>query len=289
VRQREGDTRSAKSSSTFGGAAKETQSGSSARFPKDLDFEPVYSVADSRSEGFSARLFGGESRGKAFSGPAFAQAICLFGGGEDPVEETFAESIDGLLNARDFDHIDAGADDHPVSKLNHVVQLFESTSAAVVSCTVMPVALPDNGQDRRAGSDKVSVIPFQATGGPSSKGSGSPWIMQIAAVSGEEPGRLVRTLTGGIVGCGGWILSRGMSDSGRVSMLFEFERHACLDIYTVLIGAGIELNQSGHSRFTELCQCTRLGAEERCCEIASVDLEIIPCVPGTSKGMLSSA
>jgi len=101
-----------------------------------------------------------------------------------------------------------------------------------------------------------------------------PWAMQLRAISTEDPSRLVQALTGAILGCGGWVLSRGANDSGVVNMLFEFERQACIDIYSVLIGTGLELSQSGHVRFTELCQCTR--SQQRDCgeEIASVDLEI---------------
>jgi hypothetical protein len=101
-----------------------------------------------------------------------------------------------------------------------------------------------------------------------------PWAMQMKAVSIEEPSRLVQTLTGAILGCGGWVLSRGASDSGTVTMLFEFERQACVDIYSVMIAAGLELSQSGHIRFTELCQCTRSNRQECGTEIASIDLEI---------------
>lgn len=101
-----------------------------------------------------------------------------------------------------------------------------------------------------------------------------PWVLEMKAVSGIEPSRLVRTLTGGILGCGGWVLSRGASDSGTVNMLFEFERQACVDIYSVLIGAGLELSQNGHVRFTELCQCTRNQNRDCSAEIASVDLEV---------------
>ncbi len=98
--------------------------------------------------------------------------------------------------------------------------------------------------------------------------------MQMKAVSTEEPSRLVQSLTGAILGCGGWVLSRGANDTGTVNMLFEFERHACIDIYTVLIAAGVELSQNGHIRFTELCQCTRSQLSDCGAEIASVDLEI---------------
>jgi hypothetical protein len=90
----------------------------------------------------------------------------------------------------------------------------------------------------------------------------------------EEPGRLVRSLTGAILGCGGWVLSRGASDTGLVNVLFEFERRSCVDIYSILIAVGLELSQNGHSRFTELCQCTRFQGAERGEEIASIDLEI---------------
>jgi hypothetical protein len=101
-----------------------------------------------------------------------------------------------------------------------------------------------------------------------------PWAMQMKAVSVEEPSRLVQLLTGAILGCGGWVLSRGADDSGRINMLFEFERRACLDIYSLLIAAGLELSQNGHIRFTELCQCTRSQQRECGTEIASIELEV---------------
>jgi hypothetical protein len=47
-----------------------------------------------------------------------------------------------------------------------------------------------------------------------------------------------------------------------------------VEIYIVLIAAGLELSQNGHIRFTELCQCTRNHLRDCGTEIASVDLEI---------------
>jgi hypothetical protein len=86
------------------------------------------------------------------------------------------------------------------------------------------------------------------------KSRGVPWALQITGASLEEPGRLVCDLTGAILGCGGWVLSRSSNDTGLVRLLFEFERQACVDVYSILIAAGIELSQGGHIRFTELCQ-----------------------------------
>ena len=77
-----------------------------------------------------------------------------------------------------------------------------------------------------------------------------PWAIQMKAISIEDPSRLVQTLTGAILGCGGWVLSRGANDTGLVNMLFEFERQSCVDIYSLLIAAGLELSQNGHIRFT---------------------------------------
>jgi hypothetical protein len=101
-----------------------------------------------------------------------------------------------------------------------------------------------------------------------------PWAMQMKAVSVEEPSRLVRLLTGAILGCGGWVLSRGANDTGTVNMLFEFERQDCVDIYSILIAAGLELSQHGHIRLTEFCQCTRSQQRDCGTEIASIELEV---------------
>lgn len=125
----------------------------------------------------------------------------------------------------------------------------------------------------RLTSDNPDVKPATATR-ESFEACPIPWAIQMRAISADEPGRLVQTLTGAILGCGGWVLSRGASENGLVNFLFEFERHICVDIYSILIASGLELSQSGHVRFTELCQCTRLSPRERGAEIASIDLEI---------------
>lgn len=98
--------------------------------------------------------------------------------------------------------------------------------------------------------------------------------MQMKAVSLEAPAHLVKSLTGAILASGGWVLSRSATETGILSLHFEFERRDCIDIYSVLVAAGIELSYNGHRRFTELCQCTRSGSSDRASAIASVELEI---------------
>ena len=102
----------------------------------------------------------------------------------------------------------------------------------------------------------------------------SSWALQMRATTMEEPVHLIQTLTGAILGSGGWVLSRGANDAGTINMLFEFERMCCVDMYTMLIAVGLELSQLAHLRFTELCQCTRSHFDDIGGEIVSVDLEI---------------
>ncbi|MGB8031517.1 MAG: hypothetical protein WCF30_17845 [Terracidiphilus sp.] len=137
----------------------------------------------------------------------------------------------------------------------------------------MPVRLRNSIDPRKPASDKQHVK-LKMQEASRRQALSIPWAMQMKAVSTEDPSRLVQALTGAILGCGGWVLSRGANDSGRVNMLFEFERQACVDIYTILIAAGLELSQTGHVRLTELCQCTRSQTRDCGAEVASVDLEV---------------
>lgn len=102
-----------------------------------------------------------------------------------------------------------------------------------------------------------------------------PWALEMKAVSQVEPSRLV------LHAHRRHPRLRRMGPQPRRQrrrhcehMLFEFERQACVDIYSILIAAGIELSQAGHLRFTELCQCTRNQTADCGSEIASVDLEV---------------
>jgi len=98
--------------------------------------------------------------------------------------------------------------------------------------------------------------------------------MEMNGVSRVGPERLVQTLTGAILGCGGWVIRRGANNAGKVNLLFEFERQVCVDIYSVLVAAGVEFGEREHLRFTELCLCTRSHLQDCSTEIASIDLEV---------------
>lgn len=102
----------------------------------------------------------------------------------------------------------------------------------------------------------------------------SSWALRMKATTMDEPERVIPLLTGAILGHGGWVLSRGADDKGRINMLFEFERMYCVEMYAMLIAGGLELSQLAHLHFTELCQCTKSHYGDCGGEIVSVDLEI---------------
>jgi hypothetical protein len=143
--------------------------------------------------------------------------------------------------------------------------LCQRRSFSVQVCDIFDAALP--------AADKTAVTSQTQSQGRL-QACNIPWAMQMKAVSTEEPSRLVQCLTGAILGCGGWVLSRGANETGMINMLFEFERQSCVDIYSILIAAGLELSPNGHLRITELCQCTRSARRDCGLEIASIDLEV---------------
>lgn len=106
------------------------------------------------------------------------------------------------------------------------------------------------------------------------RGMNLPWVMDIKAVSTADPSCLVQMLTDTIISGGGWVLHRDAKNKGVIDMLIEFECQACLDIYSKLIEAGLELSEYGHRRLTELCKSTLSQISDRGAEIASVSLEI---------------
>jgi hypothetical protein len=145
--------------------------------------------------------------------------------------------------------------------------------ARLFECRAIAVRIRNTREPKPSASDKHIVRPTEPNSVPEMMAA-TPWAMQMRAISAEEPRQLVETLTGAILGCGGWVLSRGANDTGGISMLFEFERQACVEIYSMLIAVGLELSRAGHISFTELCQCTRSHPGDCAREIASVDLEI---------------
>jgi len=125
-----------------------------------------------------------------------------------------------------------------------------------------------------ARSDQVSVLDTEELVG---------WDLRLTATCADDPQRLLRFLTGAVLGCGGWVLSRSLPGSDTVEMSFEFARAVSLEIYSVLIAAGLELSREAHISMTELCQCTKDLMPAKAFDVARIRLLVI-ATPLENKG-----
>jgi len=100
------------------------------------------------------------------------------------------------------------------------------------------------------------------------------WSLRLTALSADDPERLVRFLTGALLACGGWVLTRTTQGQEAAELDFEFARAACVDVYSVLIAAGLELSRDSHLQMVDLCHCTKNLIESRAFDIARADLVV---------------
>lgn len=80
--------------------------------------------------------------------------------------------------------------------------------------------------------------------------------LRLIGRSDGAPERMVYYLTGAILACGGQMLSRRFHSDGSAAIECEFLRAHCVDIYGVLLAAGLQLSRSSHLKLAELCRCT---------------------------------
>jgi hypothetical protein len=83
------------------------------------------------------------------------------------------------------------------------------------------------------------------------------WNLSLCALCSDDAPRTVRFLTGAVLACGGNVLSRRFEPGETAAIEFEFVRATCVEMYSILIAAGLELSAEAHLTMATLCQCTR--------------------------------
>src|SRR5579883_1678916 len=71
------------------------------------------------------------------------------------------------------------------------------------------------------------------------------WMLRLTALCAGDPAKTVRVLTGALLACGGWVLTR-TQEKGVAAVDFEFARAACVEVYALLISCGLELSRETH-------------------------------------------
>jgi hypothetical protein len=89
------------------------------------------------------------------------------------------------------------------------------------------------------------------------RGVRAGWELDLIALGADDAPRTIRFLTGAIMACGGDVLSRRFDAGGSAAIEFEFVRAICVEMYSVLIAAGLDLSAESHLTLASLCQCTR--------------------------------
>ena len=84
----------------------------------------------------------------------------------------------------------------------------------------------------------------------------------------------MRFLTGALLACGGWVLTRSTQGNHAAELDFEFARASCVEIYAVLIASGLELSRDSHLQMAELCHCTKNLIASKAFDIARADLVV---------------
>jgi len=100
------------------------------------------------------------------------------------------------------------------------------------------------------------------------------WELSLTALCSDEAPRTVRFLTGAVMACGGCVLSRRFDPGDRAAIEFEFVRSTCVEMYSILIAAGLELSAESHHNLATLCQCTRETIEATAGDMVRVEITI---------------
>lgn len=100
------------------------------------------------------------------------------------------------------------------------------------------------------------------------------WDLNLSALCADDAPRTVRFLTGAGLACGGNVLSRRFDPGDTAAIEFEFLRATCVEMYSLLIAAGLELTAQSHWSLATLCQCTRETLESTASDPVRVELTI---------------
>ena len=94
------------------GTAAENQGGTAAWSATDFKFFPGNAMLDAGAEGLGSGFFSSKAGSKTLSKAGSGAAIGYFLIGEHAFKEALAVAFDGTRDARNFDEVDAGSDQH---------------------------------------------------------------------------------------------------------------------------------------------------------------------------------
>jgi hypothetical protein len=91
----------------------------------------------------------------------------------------------------------------------------------------------------------------------------------------SERGDMLPRLSAILAECGGWVLDRRTTASTSLEYRFEIQLAGILDLYSAMVGMGLELTRGAHGVLTDLCTCRQhITRSIDPCQILTLRLEI---------------
>lgn len=112
--------------------------------------------------------------------------------------------------------------------------------------------------------------------------------LDIQGFSYEERHGLLPTLTSAFAECGGWILDRKTLSPTMMEFRVEIQLRAVVDLYSSILGSGLELTRSAHLGLTHLCTCRKnLSTPADLGQIVTIRIEISFLEDATLQSLLA--
>jgi hypothetical protein len=92
----------------------------------------------------------------------------------------------------------------------------------------------------------LSIFPGSLDTGPH-----PPLVLQTFCY--DDRRTVLPALTEALGNCGCWVLERNAPSATQVALRFELQLRSALDLYSALMGSGLELTRAGHLGLTGLC------------------------------------
>ncbi len=249
--------------------SRQVHCGTMTRQPPHFKLFPRNSMLNACPQRFRRRLFRRKPSGIALGEVLLAAAIGNLAWSKHLFQKTLAIALDGLRDPLDFHNVDSSANKHEQNFSSHkLAQPRPARYQPRPKSQKVTVKIQPSRSDQVSVSDTEELV---------------DWDLRLTATCADDPQRILRFLTGAVLGCGGWVLSRSLPGSDTVEMSFEFARAVSVEIYTVLIAAGLELSRDAHISMTELCQCTKDLMASKAYDVARVRLLVLT-VPIENKG-----
>jgi hypothetical protein len=129
----------------FGGSSVESNGRASTGLSNDFNLKPTHPAADACAQSLGAGFLCRKPRRKTLGRVTLAQAVPLLGGGVHPVKEPLPKTLNRLLNPRNFDQVDATADDHTLYQANIAASRAGDERALDVSGRFGPIFTQRDG------------------------------------------------------------------------------------------------------------------------------------------------